>query len=831
MPSDRLSRQATSLLALAAGIACAFPSLAEDTNASRSPTGAPGHAVETARLNSTGRDIPLGGPLLDNGFILGQVDYVLAADDRIMIDAPQFLELLTAVLSPEAMAPLENALRGRSTVSTVELARLGYRITYDPTTFSLSTTIDPKLRPRQAISIAGGGPSVRGPVLQPESFSAYLTVFGNLDYVHRGAERGLADPNLLFDSAIRMNNFVLENEASYQGRFTRQSTRLVYDDLARTARYAAGDLEPVARGFSGTSPAAGLSIERVYADLDPQRNIQPRGQRSFTVTRASTVETFINGTLVQQTRVNPGTYDIRDFPFAQGSNDIQMVVRDDTGRENVIDFSINFDRTLLAPGLSEFGLYAGVQTRFSASGRRYTDKPIASGFYRRGITQSLTAGGNFQASNRGGVAGVEAAWAFPLGTLGFDLAASKVRNIGTGYAFNASFERTFATRSDGSSSLLATYQTMSRNFATTEAILPSNPYAHEFGVTYSHGFERDHFITVDGFYSMGRDKQPDQKTARLGYGWRASNRLYLNAEATYQDRGTRTEQGVRISLSYRFTPRSSMIAEVDTSREGGRLQYQTSSGRGVGSYNVQAGVDYYDDVASLNGNANVLLNRAEVGLAHRTSYSREDNRIADQRSSVRVGASIAYAGGSLSIGRPIYDSFALLAPHKSLKGAAVYVLPNDKEHQARSGAFGPGVASDLTAYTPQIITYDVPKAPLGYDLGLGVAQVLPSYRSGYRIVVGSSYSITFTGQLLDHMGEPVSLTAGQAYEISESKRPPLAMFTNRAGRFAISGLRPGRWRIETPHGKSTLVFFITVPSDAEGLVRAGVLRAGENTDD
>ncbi len=831
MPKNRFACPTISLLAIAVGISSASPSLAEDADASRLRDGAPAHAVQAVRLNSSGRDIPLGGPLLDNGFILGQVDYVLAADDRILIDAPQFLELLAQVLSPEAMAPLETALRGRSTVSSVELAQLGYPVTYDPATFAISTTIDPTLRPRQAISIAGGGAPFRGPVIEPASFSAYLTMFGNLDYVHRGFDRGLADPNLLFDSAIRLNNFVLENEASYQGSFTRQSTRLVYDDLARTARYAAGDLEPVARGFSGASPASGLSIERVYSDLDPQRNIQPRGQRSFTVTRASTVETFVNGTLVQQTRVNPGTYDVRDFPFAQGSNDIRLVVRDDTGRESVIDFSINFDRTLLAPGLSEFGLYAGVQTPFSTGGRRYTDKPVASGFYRRGITESFTAGGNFQATNRGGIAGVEAVWALPLGTLGFDLAASKVRNVGTGYAFNASFERLFASRSDGSSSLLATYQTISRNFATPDSLSPSNLYAHEFGITYSHGFALNHFLTADGFYSMGRGKQPDQKTARLGYGWRASNRLFLNAEAAYQDRGTRTDKGVRISLSYRFTPRSSMIAEVDSSREGGRLQYQTSSGRGVGSYNVQAGVDYYDGVGSVNGNANVLLNRAEVGVAHRTSYSREDNSIVDQRSSVRFGASVAYAGGSVSLGRPIYDSFALLAPHKSLKGAKVYVLPNDKEHQARSGAFGPGMASDLTAYTPQIITYDVPAAPLGYDLGPGVAQLMPSYRSGYRIEVGSSYSITFTGQLVDHDGDPVSLKAGRVYEVTEPKRPALSMFTNRAGRFAISGLRPGKWRIEAPHGKSTMVYFITVPSDSEGLVRAGTLQAGENTDD
>jgi len=779
------------------------------------------------RLNDTGRDIPLGGPLLDNGFVLGQVDYVLTADDRILVDVPGLLQLLTPALGPEVLETLRTALAGRTNVSDSALAQLGYRVTYDPTTFSLSIEISPSLRPRQSISLSGDGSTATGPLMGPEDFSGYLTVQGNLDYVHKGIDRGLADPNLLFDSAVRFHGFVLENEASLQDRFIREGTRLVYDDRKNTARYTAGDLRPISRGFSGAAPMAGFSIERVYADLDPQRNIQPRGQRSFTLTRASTVETFVNGSLVQQTRLAPGTYDIRDFPFAQGSNDVRLVLRDDAGVENVLDFSINFDRTLLAPGISEFGLYAGVQTPFTGAGRHYTKRPIASGFYRRGFNESFTAGANFQVGKRGGVAGVEAVWATPLGTLGFDLAASKVRGTGAGYAFNASFERNFARSANGSSALLLTYQTTSRNFGTADTILPANPYAHEFGVTYSQGFARDHFITADGFYSMGRDGRPDQKTARLTYGWRANTRLFLTAEGSYQDRGTRRESGIRLSLTYRFTPRSSMTAEVDTRRDGGRLQYQTSSGRGVGSYNAQAAIDYFDGVGSFNGNANVLLNRAEVGVAHLTSYSPDDNRIVDQRSSLRFGTSIAFAGGSFALSRPIYDSFALLKPHKTLKGASAYVSPNDKEYLSKSGAFGPGVASDLAAYTPQTITFDVPKAPLGYDLGTGIAQVMPPYRSGYLIEVGSSYAITFTGQLLKPNDEPLALTAGQAYELDKPDRPPVAMFTNRSGRFAISGLRPGRWRIEANAHAHGLIYFIDVPEDAEGLVRGGALRPGD----
>lgn len=780
------------------------------------------------RLNSMGIDMPLGGPLIDNGFVLGQIDYVLTADDRILIDVAGLLQLLGSALGADALEKLREALAGGVNVSDADLRRLGYQVTYDPTTFSLSIAISPSLRPRQSISLSGNQSAIAGPLMEPEDFSAYLTVLGNLDYVHKGFDRGLGDPNLLLDSAVRLKGFVLENEASLQGRFVREGTRLVYDDRKNTARYIVGDLRPISRGFSGASPMAGLSIERVYADLEPQRNIQPRGQRSFTLTKASSVETFVNGSLVQQTRLAPGTYDISDFPVAQGSNDVRLVVRDDAGVENVIDFSINFDRTLLASGISEFGLYAGVQTPFSSNGRRYTKRAIASGFFRRGLSEVLTAGGNFQIGTRGGVVGVDAIWAMPLGTVGFDLAASKVESVGAGYAFNASFERNFARSASGSSALLLTYQTTSRNFATATAVSPVNPYSHEVGATYSQGIGRDHFVSADGFYSVGRNGHPDQKTGRLTYGWRANTRLFLTAEGSYQDRGTRTEAGVRLSLTYRFTPRSSMMAEVDTRREGGRIQYQTSSGRGVGSYNAQGSIDYFDGVGSFNGNANVMLNRAEAGFAHLTSYSPDDNRIIDQRSSFRFGTSVAFAGGSLALSRPIYDSFALLKPHKTLKGASTYVSPNEKEYLSKSGVFGPGVVSDLSAYSSQTITYDVPEAPLGYDLGTGIAQVLPPYRSGYLIGVGSSYSVTFSGQLLKANGAPLALTAGHAHELDQPDRPPVPMFTNRSGRFAVPGLRSGRWRIETDAGSRTLIYYIEIPENADGLVRGGALLPGDS---
>ncbi len=777
------------------------------------------------RLNPSGRDIPLGGPLRDGPFILGEVDYILTADDRILVQLDTLMPLIEPRVSAQELERIRHGLAGRNRLSTEELAGLGLPLAYDPATFGLVLTLDPAMRPRQAISIAGSNYAVVGRLAEPARLSAYVTAFATADYVHQGLsdDVGFETPTILLDSAVRYQGFVFENEATISKRFSRDGTRLVYDDLARTARYTAGDLEPTSRGFSGATSMAGLSIVRSYAELEPQRNVQPRGQRTFTLERASTVETFINGRSVQQTRLNPGTYDIRDFPFAQGANDVRLVIRDDTGRENVINFSLNFDRSLLASGLTEFGLFGGVESNPGGDGIDYSDTLGASGFYRRGLTDELTAGGNFRVNENGGVVGAEMVWASPIGTLGGDIAASSINGIGEGYAINASFERTFGDGFSAARTLTATFQTVSKDFATPGSLSADNRYAWEAGLTYAHTIGATQYITTDAFYSAGRGAEPDQRTVRATYGWRASPRLMWSLEGVYEDRRNQEEYGIRLALTYRFSQFSSGTAEVDTRRERARVGYQTSRGRGVHSWSAAANIDRSETATGINASITNVLNRVEIGGSHQTFFASDGGDITDQRTSVRAGASLAFADGAFGVSRPIYDSFALVRSHKSLNGAEVYVEPRDQFFSARSGPLGGAVSPELSAYSPRVLTFDVPEAPPGYDLGAGSAQVLPPYRSGYLITVGSDYFVSAVGELIDAAGQPLKLWVGQAVELSQPDRAPVRMFTNASGRFALQGLRPGRWRIESA-ADSTTVYILDVPADAEGLVRVGIIR-------
>ncbi|MEO7468547.1 MAG: fimbria/pilus outer membrane usher protein [Sphingobium limneticum] len=828
----------SSLMALTTPSAAHLPILPVALVAQAGASGAPANgaasepsaAAPPERLNPTNRDIMLSAPLRDGAFLLGEVPFVLTKDDHILVNAPRLLAALQPVIAPGRYEALATALGAAADVPVEQIASLGFVISYDSQAIALTVDIPPEARNARQIRLAQLGSDLVGDVDKPAGVSAYVNLRGSFGYQWMGSDRGFQDPLIETDWAARVAGVVFEGEGTVQvgagnggpTQFRREGSRLVYDDNKLLARFTLGDLQPASRGFSGSSQIAGLSMTRTYSVLQPQRNVQPRGDRTFTLARASMVEAFINGQPVRQVRLEPGTYNVRDFPFVQGANDVRLLITDDTGRQESVSFSLFFDRTLLEPGLTEFGIYAGVLAPFAGNGRDYQiSSPAANGYIRHGFSQTFTGGANFHARSNGAVVGTEVVWASPLGTIGFDLAASHVKRIGSGFAVNVGLQRTFGGTGSSGKSLALTFETRTKDFAIPGDLSPDNRYLFEVGATYSQAIGELQFVSIDGRYSKGRGSFGDEKSARLSYGYRLSSRLNLQAEGIYQQRNTfGSDYGLRLNLTYRMGERSSANAEFDSRSERGRVGYQTSTGSGVGATSISGNVDYGQGAVGLDGAVSYTANRAELSLAHSTAFDNGGFNVTDQRTSLRVGTALVLADGHVGLSRPVYDSFALVVPHKSLKGTSVEVEPREGEYSSRSGVLGGAVANDLSSYSDRVVTFDAPKAPAGYDLGAGNVRVYPPYKSGYLVVVGSDYSMTAIGRLLDDDGQPISLLAGLAYEVGKADKPPLTIFTNRAGRFGLSGLRPGQWRIEMPTEPRSQII-ISIPDKSEAIVKLG----------
>jgi outer membrane usher protein len=66
--------------------------------------------------------------------------------------------------------------------------------------------------------------------------------------------------------------------------------------------------------------------------------------------------------------------------------------------------------------------------------------------------------------------------------------------------------------------------------------------------------------------------------------------------------------------------------------------------------------------------------------------------------------------------------------------------------------------------------------PLGYDLGNAVFNLLPSYKSGAAIMVGTDATVFARGTLINAAGEPIALQGGQVVSLSDPSWEPLALF-------------------------------------------------------
>lgn len=740
------------------------------------------------RINPTTRTLRFIVPLADGAVYLGDVELAVAPDDSMSVVAPRLVQLLEPILTPKAFAALKDRIGGSAEVSGATLKELGIGLAYDDARLTLAISVPVEMREVSRLSLREAF-SNGGETIQPARVSGYINFRGAMDFVEKGPGNSVLAPVVGMDGAFRFGKVVLEAEgyASFRQNepgLRRIGTRLVYDDLTRTIRWSLGDVRTVARSFQSTPNVAGLSVTRLYSILDPQREVRSSGTQSFSLFAPSVVETIVNGRIVERKQLQPGNYSLQDFPLADGSNQVQLRVEDPTGQRRLINFDLYYSRSLLAPGLTEFSAFAGVYATPTARGIHYSNDWMASGFVRKGLSQKVTAGFNFQADSQAQQFGGEFLLGSSIGLVGFDLAVSHQRAVGTGYAASASIEKIITGNGENSQSLHLGAEHRSAKFATPGQLAGVEPLQWRITAGYTRNFGRDRYLTADVQYSRDRVVREDRVSARAELGVRLSSTLGGILAVQY-DHGTLFDGfAARIGLRARFGLRSSAQVDAD-SRGAARASFQSSGGDGIGAWSTNADLTRDDAGSSLNANLYYIGNRFEGGLNQMADYSSDKGSLINARTSLRMSTAIAFADGTFAIGRPVSEGFLVARGHPSLGGEPVRIDPRGNSEMARSGPLGPAMLGSLSAYSNRTVVYDVNKIPAGYDLGQGNVHIYPKYRAGYNLTVGSDYHLLVVGTMLDRNGEPIPLLTGVATELAAPKRAGITFFTGKTGRFGI----------------------------------------------
>lgn len=802
----------------------AFLALAATNQPNAAVAAAPAE-LAPIRINPTKRTLRFIVPVTDGPTYLGDVNLAVAPDDSLSIQADRLLQMLEPILKPDIFVRLKSGVGNNAEITAAQLAAEQIKLSYDSDKLALAIGIPVLARRRNALSLRSAA-DIGAETLEPAGFSGFVNFRSAVDLVERGADKGLIAPVSLIDGAIRALGVVAESEGYLSLRkdeplFRRTGSRFVYDDLKHLIRFSAGDVTPFTRSFQGTPAVAGISAQRFYNVLEPWREFRSTGSQSFTIFAASMVDTVVNGRSVERKLLQPGNYTLEDFPLAEGANDVRLLIQDQAGKQRTIEFNLYSNRQLLEPGATEFSTFAGVYSEPTSRGVDYSRHWAVFGFVRKGITQQFSAGVNMQADSKAQQVGGEVLFGTDFGLIGFDLAVSRRREGGEGYAGAASFEKIVqslgATRS---MSMRAVVEVRSTRFATPGTLQDSEPLAVRASAGWSLTLGRDTYVSADAQYYRDRIEKRSRYGARLSGGLSITDTMSLIGDLEWDKSREHNRGLVRIGIRKRLGFRGTAQTDVDT-RGHVRTSYQNSNGIGIGSWSGSVDLDRTPDGVNLNAQGTLLTNRFELGLSQFGGYSEDGHKVSDMRTTLRAGTSIAFADGAVAVGRPIQQAFLIAEPHRSLQGKKVRVDPQDKSEEARSGTFGGALDGTLSAYSPRTLIYDVPAAPPGYDLGAGNVQITPPYKAGYHLEVGSDYHLLVIGRLIGRNGEPISLLAGKAIDLKAPKRPAMTMFTSRTGKFGAQGLRPGKWRIEMPTEGGPTIYEVDIKDDPSGTVRLG----------
>jgi len=772
-------------------------------------------------------------PVLMDKVEIGTIDAEFGSvHDLISFDALAVLGWLKPILADKIYAGLERRLAASPRMEPNALAASGLGLEFDAAALEVHLVVPAQLRRGVNLPLNQRDTSrlERELPLAPAHSSAYVNVRLGQDYVSAKGDpaAGWQSTIIDLDGAVSLFGATVEGLGTYRtgagGGWTRGDTRLVYDFVASRTRLAAGDLSYGVDGFGTFARAGGVSFGRDFG-LQPYRSSAPIGQRNLLIDRRSRVDVIVNGQRVQTIDIAPGQYNVSDFPFVVGANDVMLRVTDEVGRIDVLTFPFVYDSAVLANGEQDFHYVMGFEATPTIHGRRYdVSRPLASAFHAFGVTNQLTLGANVQASKDITMAGIEGRWATRLGTFRADIAASRAfGDIGTAARLQYRYmDATEHNALDRNIELSATYR--SPAFASLGATKATNPIALDLGVRYGQRLVGPISASIGASWQKGRGAVGDSFFFDGGVSAPVSRELTAYVLLSHS-RPTQMKRENRIFLALSWFPSGSghsVTATHDSRTDASRLQWHYTPDQYLRGISADASLERNTNAHTARADVSYADYRFDARVFQVSDFAREAGAENRHRTSIALGTAVAYADGHVGLSRPITDSFALVAPHPSLAGHTIDVNAFGARPEAKTDFFGPAILPDLASYYRYQTQIDAQALPVGLDLGTDHFALLPRYRSGTLIRVGTGANVILQADLVDFAGLPMNLELGALVLPAGEGRAPLDFFTDKQGQLHVAGLRPGKIVIRLanyPESEVTL----TIPEGTAGPYDAGTI--------
>lgn len=668
---------------------------------------------------------------------------------------------------------------------------------------TLDAELPAQLFEASAIDLAASTTSDALSSVQNSGFLNYRlaqTAYGS-ETVHRTLATELG---LRFGAALFLNQNLLRED----GSSSRYITQLVIDRPENQQRWTLGDFTASSSELGSALPMGGLNLSKLYS-LTPELVRQPVAGFSGVTESPSTVEVRVNGVPVAQSQVGAGPFALQNLRQYGGASDVQVVVRDALGREQLYNFPFYFSDQSLREGLQEYSYSLGkIRVNPGLPNDDYGTTAF-SAFHRFGYSDALTLGARVEATENLSNAGLEAVWRNDQWGV---FAASASASDYQGFASQASMlAYTYVQPSFGVRAVARYYD---ENYAPLETLLTHFNRQGEYGLSLSWYPAAGHSVNFNHTLTQTFD-QGSTRTSSINYqqSISASNLWF----ATLQHTDTQTPPASVWSLFagwiFRFGGKDSASAYATSDDTGHQntttqLQHDVPFGEGLG-YRVGWTGTQPDNADRLNGFAQWNLPALSVSVDAYTVFAQ--GRQVDYHEFAAAG-SIVFAGPAWGLARPINDSFAIVQLGAPVRG--VHILANSQDVGV-SNRNGQVVSPYLGSFYESRLSLEDRDVPLDYVMGREFYTVKPAYRSGVHVDFGLRRIRALDGVLRWHTKAETPTADHQHVNLTQDGKIVQAFQVGSKGHFYLENIKPGSYLGSIRSDEHSCSFSLQVPDQQE----------------
>jgi len=546
-----------------------------------------------------------------------------------------------------------------------------------------------------------------------------------------------------------------------------------------------GDTLTAATDWSRPTRLGGVQIGTNFA-LQPYRVTTPLPQFLGTAALPSQVELYVNGMKQYSGQVPAGPFQLNTVPGINGAGNAQVVLTDALGRQTALNFALYNTPNLLQAGLTDWSAELGVVRQdYGLTSFSYGSDPVASGTWRRGVTDGFTAEAHAETTRNLVNAGVGGAWL--VGQSGGIVSGSAAHSTGEGIsgsqfglgynwsnsAFYAAVNGTRAER--GYRDVATLYGAPPPQLSASAQVGYNTPLLGSFGLGYVQ--LRDEIQTNRyGSFSWSRS---------LGRNVSLSLNFNQNLD---QSRDRNIFFTLNVALDNLFMGASAQ-------RSGERNIFSANASKAIpleGGWGWRAQTQQGDDLHSTQGEIDYLgrYGQLQAGVS---TFGGSTTGFAS------ATGSVVLMDGHVKAARNIYNGFAVVStdgvPNVPVKLENNVIGVTDKD--------GLLLVAPLNPYQNNKLSIDPMDLPPDVRVAQVDANATPSDRAGTVVRFGITPIRAASIALVDAQGQPVAM--GSRARLAGSTSAPVTVGFDGAVYFDALGAR-NMLAVDTPAGPCHAAF-------------------------